>query len=60
MTEPLLEVRELYKHFPARGGWFVRQDTWVKAVDGIDFTIAAGKTLGLIGESGAARPPRPN
>ena len=49
----MLEVRGLTKYFPA-GGTFLgmRPKGWVKAVDGIDFTIGAGETLGLVGESG--------
>src|SRR5688572_9977144 len=52
----MLEVRGLTKHFPAGGsvgGW--RAKGWVKAVDGIDFTIDAGQTLGLVGESGCGK-----
>jgi oligopeptide/dipeptide ABC transporter ATP-binding protein len=52
----MLEVRGLTKHFPAGGtvgGW--RPKGWVKAVDGIDFTIGAGETLGLVGESGCGK-----
>src|SRR5262245_10992861 len=52
MTAPLLEVQGLQKYFPVKVGMFLqRQDAWVKAVDGVDFTISAGETLGLIGES---------
>ena len=51
----MLEVRGLKKHFPARQGLFGRGGTWVKAVDGIDFSIRAGETLGLIGESGCGK-----
>jgi oligopeptide/dipeptide ABC transporter ATP-binding protein len=52
----MLEVRGLTKHFPAggrSGGW--RSRGWVKAVDGIDLTIEAGQTLGLVGESGCGK-----
>ena len=52
----MLEVRGLTKHFPAGGtvgGW--RPKGWVKAVDGIDLTIGAGETLGLVGESGCGK-----
>src|SRR2546426_1198896 len=55
MAEPVLEVRGLAKHFPARHGLFGRGATWVKAVDGVDFAIHAGETLGLIGESGCGK-----
>lgn len=55
MAEPVLEVRGLKKHFPARRRLLGRTATWVKAVDGIDFAIHAGETLGLIGESGCGK-----
>ena len=48
---PLLEVRGLCKHFPTQQGWLGRTQT-VRAVDGVNFSIAAGETLGLVGESG--------
>ena len=54
--EHLLEVRDLKQYFPIHTGWF--QNTPLKAVDGVSFTIDAGETLGLVGESpAAARPP---
>ena len=55
MADPILEVRGLKKHFPARAGLFGRTRGWVKAVDGVDFSIHAGETLGLIGESGCGK-----
>src|SRR3989454_2305278 len=59
MAEPVLEVRGLAKHFPARHGLFGRGATWVKAVDGVDFAIHAGETLGLIGEAGCGKSDTP-
>ena len=55
MAEPVLEVRGLKKHFPVRHGLLGRGRTWVKAVDGVDFAIHPGETLGLIGESGCGK-----
>ncbi|GIJ80625.1 peptide/nickel transport system ATP-binding protein [Micromonospora phaseoli] len=51
--EPLLRVRGLTKHFPARGGR--RRSGPVRAVDGLDFEVRAGETLGLVGESGCGK-----
>jgi oligopeptide transport system ATP-binding protein len=51
----LVEVRDLYKYFPINAGIFSRHVGDVKAVDGIDFTIRAGDTLGLVGESGSGK-----
>src|SRR4029450_8659181 len=55
VTEPVLEVRGLTKHFPARQGLLGRKRTWVRAVDGVDFAIHPAETLGLIGESGCGK-----
>jgi oligopeptide transport system ATP-binding protein len=55
MSQPLLNVRDLKKHFPVRGGLFSRVREYVKAVDGVTFSIGAGKTLGLVGESGCGK-----
>ncbi|MBC8016777.1 MAG: dipeptide ABC transporter ATP-binding protein [Sporomusaceae bacterium] len=52
---PLLEVRNLKKHFPIRGGLFGRPIGAVQAVDGISFDIKQGETLGLVGESGCGK-----
>lgn len=51
----LLEVRNLVKYFPVRGGVFRRVVAWVKAVDDVSFTIHEGETLGLVGESGCGK-----
>ncbi len=55
MTEPILSVRNLKKHYPLKKGLFNRQVGAVKAVDGISFDIAPGETLGLVGESGCGK-----
>ncbi|TKX53732.1 ABC transporter ATP-binding protein [Halorubrum sp. SP3] len=55
MTEPLLSVRDLEKHYPIRKGIFNRQVGAARAVDGISFDIAEGETLGLVGESGCGK-----
>ena len=55
MTENLLEVKNLVKYFPVRGGVFSRVRNYVKAVDDISFTVKPGETLGLVGESGCGK-----
>ncbi len=55
MSEPLLRVKNLVKHFPIRGGLFVREVERVHAVDGVSFEINKGETLGLVGESGCGK-----
>ena len=55
MSEALLTVENLTKHFPIYKGVFRRQVGTVKAVDGISFEIKRGETLGLVGESGCGK-----
>ena len=52
---PLLRVRNLTKHFPLKGGLFGRGGGTVRAVDNISFDVAAGETLGIVGESGCGK-----
>jgi peptide/nickel transport system ATP-binding protein len=52
---PLLEVRDLRMHFPIHRGVFRRLTGWVRAVDGVTFSIGEGETLGLVGESGCGK-----
>ena len=51
----LLEVKNLKKYFPIKTGFLSRTTGQVKAVDGINFTLKRGETLGLVGESGCGK-----
>ncbi|MEF9972620.1 MAG: ATP-binding cassette domain-containing protein [Clostridia bacterium] len=53
MSKPLIEVKDLKQYFPIRTGWFSTKP--LKAVDGVSFSIDAGETLGLVGESGCGK-----
>ena len=55
MTIPLIEVRDLVKHYPVTGGLFLRKIASVHAVDGVSLSILPGETLGLVGESGCGK-----
>ena len=55
MTETLLSVKNLKKHFAVSGGVFAREVDRVHAVDGVSFDIGKGETLGLVGESGCGK-----
>lgn len=52
---PLLDVRNLTKHFPVRSGWFRAPSQVIRAVDGVSFTVSDGETLALVGESGSGK-----
>ena len=55
MGRNLVEVKNLVKHFPIRGGVFLKEVASVKAVDEVNLTIREGETLGLVGESGCGK-----
>ena len=55
-TTPVLEVRNLKKHFPITSGMIWQKVVgWVQAVDGVDFSVQPGKTMALVGESGCGK-----
>src|SRR5437764_14864188 len=56
MSEPLVEVRDLVKHFPiTKGILFQHQVAAVHAVDGVSFDVMRGETLGIVGETGCGK-----
>ena len=55
IVAPLLEVTDLRKYFPVRGGLFRRVVAQIKAVDGVSLQLRRGQTLGLVGESGCGK-----
>ncbi len=54
-NQPLVEVKDVKKHFPIRGGLFGTVKDHVKAVDGVSVNVYKGRTLGLVGESGCGK-----
>lgn len=55
MSETILEVKDLKKYFPIKGGVMQKTVGNVKAVDGVSFSINKGETLGIVGESGCGK-----
>ena len=55
MTEPLVEIKDLVKGFPVKGGILHRRVGTVNAVAGVNLTIGRGETVGLVGESGCGK-----
>ncbi|RYG72174.1 dipeptide ABC transporter ATP-binding protein [Lentibacillus lipolyticus] len=51
----LLEVKNVKKHFPIKGGLLQRPKSFVKAVNGVDLTVYEGETVGIVGESGCGK-----
>ncbi|UCF68229.1 MAG: ATP-binding cassette domain-containing protein, partial [Acidobacteriota bacterium] len=53
MNAPLVEVRDLVKHFPVSEGWW--GGGYLRAVDGVDLDVGRGEIVGLVGESGSGK-----
>jgi peptide/nickel transport system ATP-binding protein len=52
---PLLNIVDLVKHFPLGGGILAKPEGWIKAVDGVSFSVSRGESFGLVGESGCGK-----
>jgi oligopeptide transport system ATP-binding protein len=55
MSQPFIQIKDLSKNFPIKGGFFAREVASVKAVQGVSIDIKRGETLGLVGESGCGK-----
>ena len=55
MSDVILEVKDLVKHFPIKGGLFQKTPVVAKSVDGVSFSIKQGETMALVGESGCGK-----